>query len=451
MCLKYVLLFGLICGLISNSGVAIAQEQNDDGMIIKTVMDKWKESETSLGKSHIAQQCYDNALVTFIMPTSSARNTLQQSIASLVRLKDCNWRLIVVHSDILPHPEGLQTEVPLALSFLSVTVTTDPRIRYLWSQTGLVTSNYGGSQRNLAFPHVTTPWTAFLDDDDIVSDDYIDHLRDEIETFPSASSVLFRMACPECKKPIIPPPDMFELIVNHAGISFAIKSDILNPRGRFEFTDGPYEDFHLLQDLISCEPHMVLSGAITYLVKGAPRPTVKIPSVLLNGRNNCRDVNYFPFVRKTEYFMFNFPEEDNIFFKSNIQGLKQALFRVHKSGCVDSSIFNHIEVEVHFGCKTPSRKTTKRHLIQVQMEQIHNLTIPNDPRKELVFGPQYVKKMQGAAQVINSQSTTSHIVLNVIEFEGVGFLAISLPIFDKLFGPCKCLFCSYVELFEKSK
>jgi GT2 family glycosyltransferase len=41
--------------------------------------------------------------------------------------------------------------------------------------------------------HATTEWIAFLDDDDEVSSDYLTVFRNETESYPSISVILFRM------------------------------------------------------------------------------------------------------------------------------------------------------------------------------------------------------------------------------------------------------------------
>jgi hypothetical protein len=366
------------------------------------VIQKWEMHERFVHRksARVPSECIDNAFVTFIMPTSSARTTLPRAIKSILNLKDCNWRLILVYSDLYAHADGLQKDVPIPLAILPAAYTSDPRIQYLWSRSGRVSQNYGGNSRNLAFQYVSTPWIAFLDDDDLITRDYVDRLKEEAQSYPSASLILFRMACEFCFSNITPPADLFDIKVNYAGISFAVKPDVVVPRGQIKFTDGPAEDYHFLHDIVSCEKYVVISGAITYLVKGfVAYPNAPIRSVQIPGKNTCREKNYNPPIISKDYLGFKFPEAGSMFFGSNVIGLKQSLFRARLTGCVDDNIFDHLSVEFHFGFETPI-KNPNALLVQAQMEQIHNKTVPNAHQSaSTVFSLQYIAKMRNASQV----------------------------------------------------
>jgi glycosyltransferase involved in cell wall biosynthesis len=352
--------------------------------------------------------CLDNAFVTFVMPTLCARPTLLRAIDSVRAIRDCNWRLILVYSDIKDPSdqlEGLQDTAPLSLAFLSAAHKADSRIQYLWSRTGRVTSNYGGSMRNIAFQFVTTPWIAFLDDDDMLTPDYIQRLREESSSYPNASLVLFRMSCGKCYHTIIPPPDMFEILVNHAGISFAVKSGVVAPRGRIQFTDGAAEDHHFIHDVQSCEQSLVISGSITYLVDGFVDTNGDryIPSVelLRKETSSCGEHNYNPVLASSAYLGLKFPENRNLFFQSNIIGLKQAIYRSRLSGCVADQVFRKKSVEVHFGFETKMANPDGV-LIQIQMEQIQETSVRNDlapGTDHAVFSRNYINKLRRATQV----------------------------------------------------
>eukprot|EP00602_Paraphysomonas_sp_CaronLab_P003614 CAMPEP_0185030452 /NCGR_PEP_ID=MMETSP1103-20130426/17436_1 /TAXON_ID=36769 /ORGANISM="Paraphysomonas bandaiensis, Strain Caron Lab Isolate" /LENGTH=678 /DNA_ID=CAMNT_0027565603 /DNA_START=60 /DNA_END=2093 /DNA_ORIENTATION=- len=369
---------------------------------IHYVMNAWEKKEyemqhrvTGVLSSSRLRQCNDDAYVTFVMPTYGSRPSISTSMQSIINLDECGWRLIVVYAVVDDAAASeLHQEAPFQLTTIPQYIWQDPRIYFL-PYKSTVARNYGGSQRNAAFRHISTPWIAFLDDDDTITADYITLLKKEIRSYPEAAAVLFRMTCTTCEHTVIPPESYRTIEANHAGISFAVRRVVVTPLGNHKFVDGPAEDYKFLHDMVRGGLEVVLSGSVAYLVKGNYiKPEIPMASTIVHLIDNNETEFQQPILRPI--LGFDFPEKDSIFFGSNIRGLQQSLERLRGVGCIDSVFFDAMAVEVHFGFKTPV-VDEKKLLIQVQVEQIHNRTIPRTDT--LVFSPHYLQKMRTASQV----------------------------------------------------
>jgi hypothetical protein len=160
--------------------------------------------------------CSKNAIITFIMPTSGSRSSIQSSVSSLLSLSSCYWRLIIVYSTSFSSPSELETCPPIQLSRYSQHFEKDPRIFYLPYQRKSL-FNYGGNSRNAAFKHATTEWIGFVDDDDELSSDYLTILAEESQAHSKVSVVLFRMSCDACYAKVIPPIPYSALLPGYVG------------------------------------------------------------------------------------------------------------------------------------------------------------------------------------------------------------------------------------------
>lgn len=107
--------------------------------------------------------------------------------------------------------------------------------------------------RNGLIKLADTEWVSFLDDDDTVTDDYVERLEEELEKNPYADVVVFReyfigelMDGDGAKY-----PDHFiwQAPVVHQGqigISFSVKRDVAL---KHPFLEEPNEDFHFIERL----------------------------------------------------------------------------------------------------------------------------------------------------------------------------------------------------------
>jgi glycosyltransferase involved in cell wall biosynthesis len=157
--------------------------------------------------------CSKNAQITFLMPTSGTRSSIQGAIGSLLAMKTCEWRLIVVYSTTAAVKDHLEDFPSLQLGRFSQSFENDPRIFYLPYQR-LSSFNFGGSSRNAAMKHVTTEWISFLDDDDALSADFLTVFRNDTHSYRFISVILYRLAR---GGGIIPPAAPFEFQVGNVG------------------------------------------------------------------------------------------------------------------------------------------------------------------------------------------------------------------------------------------
>jgi glycosyltransferase involved in cell wall biosynthesis len=192
------------------------------------------------------------AFATFVIPTLG-RESLARALESLVAQTDPDWQAVVIGDGLLSVP-GI--EVPAG----KVTCISAPRLR----SAGLV--------RNVAFERglVTSPWTAFLDDDDTVSPDYVRWLREQED---GHDVVIFRMLDPRLG--ILPDLEEPRIVWGQVGLSFAVRTRWFVDEGkrfiREEHPDDPAraknEDIRLLEDLRDAGAALHIAPQIAYFVE----------------------------------------------------------------------------------------------------------------------------------------------------------------------------------------
>jgi len=218
------------------------------------------------------QLAHDPPFVTFIVP-SKGRDTIARSLESLVNQTDHRWEAIVVFDG------GVQQEPPKSstLSYMS-----DPRIRnYSMPQMG--EQNFAALPRNFGMGKASSEWLAFVDDDDVLSCDYVARLWEESRLNPLVETVIFRMSRMRGDgTQVLPPEDHTSFQENYVGISFALKR-VLFEHG-FWFRPSNIEDFRLLETIYKAAKVMVISPYVTYYVKDArpSDPNVEYPRHYLN-------------------------------------------------------------------------------------------------------------------------------------------------------------------------
>lgn len=109
------------------------------------------------------------------------------------------------------------------------------------------------SIRNGLIKQAITEWVSFLDDDDTVTEDYVERLREETEKHPEADVIIFReyfisdLMDNEGRK--YPDHFIWNVPVVHwgqIGISFSVKRDVAL---KHPFIEEPNEDFHFIARL----------------------------------------------------------------------------------------------------------------------------------------------------------------------------------------------------------
>ena len=195
------------------------------------------------------------ALITFIIPTMN-RITLADTVKSLLNQTKLGWKAILIFDGCSPHD-------PYLLSLLN-----DPRILCITtSKLGQENPihNTAGFVRNVGLRLVDTPWIGFVDDDDILTEHYMECFMKEITLTPSVDAIVFKMIE---RGRIIPPLNFNELVCGQVGISFAYRSALV--KDGFIFEQSTYEDYTLLKRMEKTGKKIVLSPFVTYLVRHSP-------------------------------------------------------------------------------------------------------------------------------------------------------------------------------------
>ena len=192
--------------------------------------------------------CKNDIFITFVIPTIG-RESLIIAINSLFNLNKLNWNAIIIF-------DGVKKNINI----------DDERIIIieLEKKEGLVDKyNKAGYVRNIGFSYIkNSEWIGFLDDDDSLSNDYIEKLENEIELNNSIDVCVFRMIY---DNDIILPGKIDKSInKNRVGISFALKSYITN---NIKFSNSQYEDYFYLKELEYKNYKIVISPYICYYVR----------------------------------------------------------------------------------------------------------------------------------------------------------------------------------------
>ncbi len=201
----------------------------------------------SLAVSHGDMTRQDKPLVTFIVPSVN-RPTLKKALQSLKNTQSASWKAILVL-------DGVDSRLTQDDLCDKIKVVNIPKTGF---------SNCAGAVRNKGIAMVDTEWTAFLDDDDEITSDYIYRLQQEAKAHPHAEVILFRMIA---GNELLPPKPQISL--HDVGISFAMKTHLAQNQG-FVFKASPQEDFDLLHALLSKGKNVHVSDFCTYLVRPPP-------------------------------------------------------------------------------------------------------------------------------------------------------------------------------------
>lgn len=199
---------------------------------------------------------FEHTHITFIIPTIG-RETLNRTLQSLISLKNRYWKAVVIMDGI------------------DVDKINDSRIVYTKIEKK-GEKNYGGFVRNYALKYpYTSDWIGFIDDDDTISENYIEHLLEESE---NNDVVIFRMAYENGT--ILPGFFDKKITMNRIGISFAISKKIAS---NHYFQNHPKEDYLYLKELEKNKYSIIISSYITYFVRTTPfHISKKFPKIKIN-------------------------------------------------------------------------------------------------------------------------------------------------------------------------
>ena len=220
------------------------------------------DSEENIYNSiYIYYKIINPPIITFIIP-SIGRETLKNTVQSLQNLENPNWECIIVF-------DGIKQNIEINDSRIVV---------YEIEKKGK--KNYGGYVRNFALKmDIKSNWVGFLDDDDTISNKYIDYLLEEITNYKLIDVLIFRMMYKNGV--ILPEKNDKTIIMNKVGISFAINKRIFRKKKYF-FKNNSREDYCFLRDLQIKKYKMLISSYVGYFVNMQPCITSTYSKILIN-------------------------------------------------------------------------------------------------------------------------------------------------------------------------
>ena len=180
--------------------------------------------------------------ITFIIPSIN-RPSLPRTINSLILQKNPNWKAIIIF-------DGIKSNINITDNRFSI-INIDK----------IGKRNNAGEVRNIAIKEVETEWCGFVDDDDILLDNYVELFYEYITNESYLDVILFRM---KIFNNIVPKNNKNNLIVNNVGISFCTKTNILK---EYKFIASDTEDFNLINRLNKDKKKIMISDKIAYLVR----------------------------------------------------------------------------------------------------------------------------------------------------------------------------------------
>ena len=232
-------------------------------------------------------------LVSFIIPSTLTRETLNRTIESLKRQSIPRWEAIVGVDTRTSKLPNLDESIAEAYQYYD-----DPRIRVVPITTPSsdrgegATRNGAGGVRNLIIQeHALADWVAFCDDDDTLSPYYIDYLLQGLHQISKPDILIFRMHdsgyVGQFWRGYLPPLEHGPVASHETvGISFAVRRSIMmrdsttttnTTKGEnmfIEFEPHIAEDFLFLQKAQTMGFTIAQTCCTGYHVRSSPPATV---------------------------------------------------------------------------------------------------------------------------------------------------------------------------------
>lgn len=188
-------------------------------------------------------------IITFIIPTIG-RDTLKRSINCILNQTIEEWKLIIIF-------DGMKSNITTCNRIIK-----DNRIMIIETEKKLGKDiNSAGNVRNYGMNFVNTKWIAFLDDDDSISDDYIEVFYNEYHKY-KMDLYIYRM---KLDNRIIPNINSDNFYLCDVGISFIMKSKIF--KNGIQFIPDGAEDYIFLNNVRNHNYKIVISKYVKYFVK----------------------------------------------------------------------------------------------------------------------------------------------------------------------------------------
>jgi glycosyltransferase involved in cell wall biosynthesis len=222
--------------------------------------------DNNIENQNIIQNNIDNNIdneniITFIIPTIG-RETLIDSVNSIVNQTNKNWKCIIIF-------DGVKNNYDLCNE--NITIYEIEKTK------GII--NQASDVRNYGIQKASSKWIAFLDDDDTIAEDYVEIFYNEQQIF-DFDIYVFRM---KMDQRIIPNYDCFDFKICDVGISFICHKKIFE---KISFQNSHTEDFEFLNNAREKKYKIIISNTIKYYVKE------------IYNKNNKNDMNDLPIHNK---------------------------------------------------------------------------------------------------------------------------------------------------------
>ena len=179
--------------------------------------------------------------------------SLIRTIQSIKNQTDSHWKLIIVFDGIDQIHQDILNE------------SNDDRI--ILKQ--VEKQEHRSQIRNIGIALADTPWVSFIDDDDTISNDYIEKLRNEEKTNECIDCVIFRQYFGDSKFEILPKLNCKSLKCGKVGISFAVKRKVFDTI-QFKNTYPFIEDFKILKTIHINQFNIVVCPHVCYFSRREP-------------------------------------------------------------------------------------------------------------------------------------------------------------------------------------
>ena len=214
-------------------------------------------------------------LITFIIPTIG-RKTLLNSLDCLYNQTNNNWRAIVIF-------DGIKNTFDINNNKIDI---------YEIEKKGECI-NQASNVRNFGINKAKSKWIAFLDDDDTISEDYVELFFNE-EKILNFDVYLFRMLM---GNRIIPNENENNLKICDVGISFILKKNIFK---NVKLENSPTEDYDFLKKIEKNNYKIIISNYVSYYVRQKNLSTIKLD---ITKKKFINDIN--PFLLIGSYYILN--------------------------------------------------------------------------------------------------------------------------------------------------
>jgi hypothetical protein len=285
---------------------------------ISGTMNDWR-----LNENHWQHKTYQS--VTFIFLGDGTQELLTRTVHAIRAVTDCTWSLIILYSvfDQNELSSQFETRPPFHLS----SIRMDSRITYLPTMNAV-------QSMQLILPRIETVWVSLLEIGDRPLPKFFKILRSEIIAFPGTSSVIFQT----------PETSPSEIHLTRSGSRYALKHSLL---ANYQFLSGSLTDY--VSTVIHCSGSSLLSGEIPFysppfsLPKEQKRQNSTLVDLKVSSPQICQATEQSvslsvpgPVLDDAKLLLsrFIFPEAQNLFFAENVRGLREALLRAHKLGCI---------------------------------------------------------------------------------------------------------------------